>query len=354
MKETNPDPNNYEGEDNPLWEFYFYTITGQKLLTIDCDDANAKDQPSCWPVGENIYFGKRLLVSNGVYVATDRLGTVRANTQGESYQYYPFGEERSNQPDGRDKFATYFRDGVGQDYAEQRYYNAGAGSFWTVDPGGIKAADPSNPITWNRYGYAYGDPVNMFDPAGTHAVMTPVGSDCYEDPEYGLVCDTVDGVTDMGSGTSGPSQSGGGPKCAGIAAKIWAVLSTGAGMPGGKSLLVRVVQQITGTAAGFDSHQEQIDNYRNRLRNLRKEWEKNDCDPPDNDPPYGLNNWINETAPGVLKQYQKEYQQYLTDVGDVAAGTATAAIYAAISQIVTSIGDFLASLGGSWELIVAM
>ena len=28
MKETNPDPYNYEGENNPSWEFYFYGITG--------------------------------------------------------------------------------------------------------------------------------------------------------------------------------------------------------------------------------------------------------------------------------------------------------------------------------------
>jgi len=127
MKETNPDPSNYEGEDIPSWEFYFYTINGQRLVTIDCNNANAQYQPNCWPVGENTYFGGKMLVSNGVYVVTDRLGTVRANTQGESFAYYPYGEERTNRPDGRDKFATYFRDAVGLDYAEQRYYNAGMG-----------------------------------------------------------------------------------------------------------------------------------------------------------------------------------------------------------------------------------
>jgi hypothetical protein len=72
MKETNPDPNNYEGEDVPLWEFYFYTINGQRLVTIDCNNANSKYQPNCWPVGENTYFGRRMLVSNGVHVLTDR------------------------------------------------------------------------------------------------------------------------------------------------------------------------------------------------------------------------------------------------------------------------------------------
>ena len=41
MKETNPDPNNYEGDDFPAWPFYFYTITGQKLATYDGSSLSA-------------------------------------------------------------------------------------------------------------------------------------------------------------------------------------------------------------------------------------------------------------------------------------------------------------------------
>ena len=83
MKETNPDPNNYEGEYNPLWEFYFYTITGDRLATMDCNNPSGNPIPSCWVVGENVYFKKKQLVSNGVYVVTDRLGSVRETTTGE-------------------------------------------------------------------------------------------------------------------------------------------------------------------------------------------------------------------------------------------------------------------------------
>jgi RHS repeat-associated protein len=200
MKLTNPDPNNYEGEDNPLWEFYFYTINGQRLVTIDCNNANAQYQPNCWPVGENTYFGRRMLVSNGVYVVTDRLGTVRANTQGESFAYYPFGEERTSTVDGRDKFATYFRDTVGLDYAEQRYYGAGTGSFSTPDPGGIKTANSGNPASWNRYAYTLGDPINMFDPTGTY----PCGSQWASDSS-GNVSVTVYDCSYGGSGGDGPT-----------------------------------------------------------------------------------------------------------------------------------------------------
>jgi len=217
MKETNPDPNNYEGQNNPLWEFYFYTINGQKLVTIDCNNANAQYQPNCWPVGENVYFGKRLLVSNGVYVVTDRLGTVRANTQGESFAYYPFGEERTSTVNGRDKFATYFRDGVRMDYAQQRYYNGGLGRFWTVDPGGLSTVHSGNPTSWNLYAYVNGDPINSGDSTGlgdndpgTSAATAPAG--CAFDSDGDLVCSGEgdngdDGDTDSGGDTASDSSN---------------------------------------------------------------------------------------------------------------------------------------------------
>jgi RHS repeat-associated protein len=170
MKETNPDPNNYEGEYNPLWEFYFYSITGQRLVTMDCNNPNANPIPSCTVVGESLYFKEKMLVSNGVYVVTDRLGSVRANTQQGSFAYYPYGDERTNNVNGLDKFATYFRDAVGQDYADQRYYNARTGWFFTVDP---TAGSTGNPASLNRYAYVQGDPINLNDPRGLDPYCGP-------------------------------------------------------------------------------------------------------------------------------------------------------------------------------------
>ena len=108
-------------------------------------------------------------------------------------------------------------------------------------------------------------------------------------------------------------------------------------MPGGKSLLTRVVQQITGDPALFDGHQEQIDNYVNRLRNLKSDWKDNDCNDP-NDPPYGTNRWIKDTNWRVLLKQQQEYQKYLQDlkVGAVAAA----------AGIMNEIAGFIESLGG--------
>jgi RHS repeat-associated protein len=81
--------------------------------------------------------------------------------------YYPWGEERGQgTADGRTKFAGYYRDMPGQDYAMARYYSASSGSFWSPDPGGMKNANAANPLTWNRYGYVMGDPVNRTDRRG--------------------------------------------------------------------------------------------------------------------------------------------------------------------------------------------
>ena len=150
----------------PNYTYSFYGITGQRLATLNCNGSNYPAYPVCSITGQNVYFGGKLIVSGGVNVVTDRLGTVRANGQGESFAYYPYGEERTSTVDKRDKFATYFRDSVGQDYADQRYYDGGLGRFWTVDPGGIFTADPGDPTSWNRYAYVGGDPVNYHDPTG--------------------------------------------------------------------------------------------------------------------------------------------------------------------------------------------
>jgi RHS repeat-associated protein len=180
MRQTDPDPYSYSTGSSPSLAFNFYGITGQRLATVTCVPTGGI--PSCFFSGQNVYFGKKLLVSNGVNVVTDRLGSVRANLQGEGFAYYPYGEERTSTVDGRDKFGTYFRDMVGQDYADQRYYGSGTGRFWSADPYG-GSGDASIPLSWNRYSYGNGDPVNHSDPSGLDGVCGPyatwMGEGCY-------------------------------------------------------------------------------------------------------------------------------------------------------------------------------
>ena len=112
-----------------------------------------------------MYFGGKLVQSNGAVVVTDRLGSVRASSNGDRMTYYPYGEERTSTADGREKFGTYMRDSVSQDYADQRYYAVGMGRFNTPDPYRASGG-PADPASWNRYAYTRGDPVNRYDPAG--------------------------------------------------------------------------------------------------------------------------------------------------------------------------------------------
>jgi RHS repeat-associated protein len=127
----------------------------------------------------------------------------------ETISYYPYGQERPQgngltTADGRDKFGTYFRDGIGQDYADQRYYNQ-AGRFFSPDPGGLSTADPTDPGSWNRYAYVGGDPVSFRDPHG-RVRCTGCGDDgndgedpCDEDP---LAC-----IAQSGTPTGGVGQT---------------------------------------------------------------------------------------------------------------------------------------------------
>jgi RHS repeat-associated protein len=141
-------------------------VTGQKLETYSCSSDTTDSGITSSLEGINVYFGKKLLQSKGAWVVTDKLGTVRANASLGAMNYFPYGEERTSTANGVEKFGTYTRDGVGQDYAEQRYYSSSVGAFWSPDPGGINTANPRNPLSWNRYAYAKGNPISRFDPHG--------------------------------------------------------------------------------------------------------------------------------------------------------------------------------------------
>jgi len=223
MKDVNPDPNGMEGGTgywDGAWEFYFYGITGQKLMTLDCNYADNGDGgyhyangPTCTTVGYNLYFGSKLVQSNGSAVVTDRLGSVRYSA-GVSRSYFPYGEERTSTQEGTEKFGTYFSDAPGQDYAEQRYYNNGTGRFWSVDPGGMKSAKAADPTSLNRYAYAGGDPVNNFDPTGQQYIFLGVGT-CWtggKDPQP-YPCDQYQwsGLIGWALPAAGAANGAGGP-----------------------------------------------------------------------------------------------------------------------------------------------
>jgi RHS repeat-associated protein len=224
MKDVNADPN---GENGGLgytggsWECYFYGITGQKLMTSVCT-YNSDGTVGCSEASSYLYFGSRLIQANGALVVTDRLGSVRAKGVGGAWtqmSYFPYGEERTSTPDGTEKFGTYYRDGPGQDYAEQRYYNNGTGRFWSVDPGGIATADMSDPTSLNRYAYVGGDPINFADRHGRNRNIVGSCNDLLNgNPQDG--CDDGSGDYEGGSCTYGPLGFEESPLCSDYVAPV--------------------------------------------------------------------------------------------------------------------------------------
>jgi len=96
--------------------------------------------------------------AGGVY--QDRLGTNRAL----GLHVFPYGEETSATPNDRTKFASYNRDSfTGLDYADQRYYASTYGRFASPDPS-TSSIDTKTPVSWGRYSYVLGDPVDSNDP----------------------------------------------------------------------------------------------------------------------------------------------------------------------------------------------
>jgi RHS repeat-associated protein len=95
------------------------------------------------------------------------------------HDYLPFGEELVAPTSGRSaaqgysggdavrqQFTGYERDTeAGLDYAQARYFSSIQGRFTSVDPLAASTA-PSNPQSWNRYGYSHNNPLRFADPSG--------------------------------------------------------------------------------------------------------------------------------------------------------------------------------------------
>jgi len=352
----------------PWGTLYFYGITGQRLATYHVTYVNSNNPPLQQSV--SMYFGGRLLVPQ------DRLGSVRSNRiSGESLAYFPWGEEEKQSngnttTDGTDKYATYFRDGTingaGQDYANARYYNNSFGRFWSPDPAGN--AHANDPQSLNRYRYAGNDPVNNSDPSGLDSILVPIRTiNCafyaadnqtclvgFSDPRLcwrngELEYSPVD-CPDIPEPAGGPVVRQN--PCPGIGLAMYNTIN-GIGMPKGKSLLQRVVEQIVGDPAKSTDHQVEIDGYRQRLKNLRREWRQNNCGDDDDEPPYGVSQWIDDTVGSKLRQYNQDWLQAMNDLAGYATSASSIVLLYQAESLLNSIAAFLASLGAE-DLVFAL
>jgi len=191
----------YDPRNRRVWDgtnLYYYGVNGELI---------GKYAPVWGPnnseaqlVGQvNLYFrGRAIQLQGHGWVMTDRLGSVRANGNGQKFSYYPYGGEvGSETAEGRTKFGTYQRDSAGVDYAEQRFYANAMGRYLTPDPGGMGSG--GNSTSWNQYAYVNSDPVNHTDRHGLH-----VDDDCSDpDVDPDMPCFSTTGTGDGGGGGGG-------------------------------------------------------------------------------------------------------------------------------------------------------
>ena len=104
------------------------------------------------------------------YYAFDAVGSVRVvfDTNGNvigRMDYGPFGDRLSNATGMPSRaYAGLFRDGeAALDHGDARSYQQRTGRFSSVDPVYARLFEPQ---AWNRYAYAFNNPVMLSDPSG--------------------------------------------------------------------------------------------------------------------------------------------------------------------------------------------
>ncbi|MDP2995996.1 MAG: RHS repeat-associated core domain-containing protein [Bryobacterales bacterium] len=159
----------YSGPEDELSaeEVTFYGPGGERMGVYRRSIYHEPYQVGTFGGGQaQVWFGGKLIQASGQRVVQDRLGTV--TVQGtERMRFWPYGEERGTAAQKRQKWATYWRDESGLDYAMARYQEKGR--FLSPDPY-TASGGPGVPQSWNRYAYVQNDPVNWHDPGGLMAV----------------------------------------------------------------------------------------------------------------------------------------------------------------------------------------
>ena len=154
----------YSGPEDDLSaeEVTFYGPGGERLGVYRREISHDPYQVGGFGGGQaQVWFGGKLIQAGGQKVVQDRLGSVAVQGS-ERVRFWPYGEERGTTAQKRQKWATYWRDDTGLDYAMARYQQNGR--FRSPDP--AAPGDPADPQSWNLYAYVQGDPINFNDPDG--------------------------------------------------------------------------------------------------------------------------------------------------------------------------------------------
>ncbi len=151
----------YYGQSYPQFTMNLYGPSGQRLPSFTYQN-NASNGSGGWgtPLTSNavnyLYLGSKPL-----NYSDDPVGS-----NASAAQYYPYGQVQSGStPNETQAFGSYIRDESSLLYANQRHLYQNCGRFLTPDPSSANV-NLMNSISWNRYAYVNGDPINMFDPWG--------------------------------------------------------------------------------------------------------------------------------------------------------------------------------------------
>ena len=84
-----------------------------------------------------------------------------STTAYQSVAYAPYGEDYAKSGQAYDlSFTGHTADGISVTYNFMfRDYSAIYGRWYSPDPAGLSAVDPTNPQTWNRYAYVGDNPM---------------------------------------------------------------------------------------------------------------------------------------------------------------------------------------------------
>ncbi len=112
------------------------------------------------------------------WLGTTRLGSTSSRTKDADWAVAPYGEVYAG---GNPSYGVFTGNGNFNvlnskmwDFS-MREEHSSQGRWISPDPAGLAAVDPTNPQTWNRYGYVAGFPLSAVDPAGLGPVLVSDG-----------------------------------------------------------------------------------------------------------------------------------------------------------------------------------
>ena len=175
---------------------YLYGLGGE-LLEVFLGSVGSPLERQVYTPTQRAWFGGRLLEKKGTSMNADRLGSYQGT--------YPYGELQGAVGMPGEKFATYWRDATGLDYAVNRYYSSQMGRFLSADPS--NPSDPGRPTSWNLNAYVEGDPINSNDPEGLnvqHLNLTAGPTTCYSERFSKQISSDLDKWLNSDVGTMAP------------------------------------------------------------------------------------------------------------------------------------------------------